>query len=318
MTVERLPHDTLSSFCRSYSPHAEEDFFDADGPWQVALHHLRADGGDLGRVRRELAEVLAEDLTDPELHRRTISLVALPAGRDVRAFLEYLLRRIDEAVADPPAARPGAVGAPDEGLVWGEGVLHRSRFTDRATAELATRGVLRHHETRFRSWAADPGGTPRLHLVTDLGRVIGSYRGVDGEGRLVGEPEAATVCAVLLRLDAGTGRPVVVTAYPEPDAAPATRERYPDLVGLFGGHFGQDVRAVDQDSWSAERRFHSDSDPAVIARAVAQLDRLLADHPTDQALRAAVHDLGSCLNPVDLRRWVVGLLRRATDLDWRS
>ncbi|MFZ0157521.1 MAG: contact-dependent growth inhibition system immunity protein [Kineosporiaceae bacterium] len=314
--AEKTAFDTLEQFRDFYSPHAEEKFFDADGPWQVGVNHVRGSGGDLGRVRRELAAVLAEDLTDAELHLRTVSLVMVPAGRDARTFLEYLLRRLDEAISDPRPADLDGGGSGDEGLVWGEGVLHRSRFSDRAAAELATRDVLRANENHFRAWAADPQGTPRLHLVADLGRVVGTCRGVDGNGRIAGEPTPVTACAVLMRLDADTGRPVVVTSYPEPSVSETTRRRYPDLTGLFGGFFGQDLRVVDHDFWSAERHFHVTTAPTVVARAVDQLGRLLTDQPTEQALRAAVHDLGSCLNPADMRRWVSGLLLRATDLEW--
>lgn len=326
------PVDSLERLLAMYSADSEEDYYDCEGPLENALWLIRWREGDPRRARDELAELLTRPLSDEQLHHATMPYVARPAAVDMRTFLQFLLRRTDAALAGSPAR--------DYGIRAGHGMCHRSRFPDRATAELAARDVLRANESRLRSWADDPAGTLRLHLVADLGRPVGSYRPMQSDGRPVGDPVETSTGVVLMQRDPRSGRPYIATCYPDAPIETSTRERYPDLVTLFGTFFGQDVDALERTFWWAEDTFHRCTDPAVVARAAEQLGDLLAATPArpadgsdavgkdapdgrdpffrpDAWLRARVHDLGSCAGPLDMLRWVTGLHRRCLELTWR-
>jgi len=324
--------DSVERLLAMYGAESEESYYDCEGPLENGLCLIRWRGGDPRRARDELAELLTRRLSDDELHRATMPFVARPAGTDMRTFLAYLLRRTDAALATPPPAED------EYGILIGHGMCHRSRFFDRAGAELAARDVLRANEFRLRAWAQDQAGTLRLHLVADLGRTIGTYRPTDLSGRPCGDPVPTSTCAVLMRIDRTSGRPYIGTCYPDALVDPAARERYPDLAALFGGFFGQDLQALDRTYWWAEDTFHGRTGPAVIARITEQLGDLLAAAPPrpadasdmvrdegsgrygwrpDTWLRVVVHDLGSCAGPLDMVRWVSGLHRRCVELAWR-
>ncbi|MBI4943558.1 MAG: hypothetical protein HY830_22685 [Actinobacteria bacterium] len=240
--------------------------------------------------------------------------VALPAGGSVVGWLRYLDEHLTEFY---PHRKPQTIG--------GDGCLppRASRFTDRETGNDAATQVLRANESLLRAWSDDPSGPWRLHLYADLGRPVGyylsgdevrAYRRAGPESAPQPERHEASGCVVVMRRDRETRRPYVATAYPEKHLSAGTRERYPDLPLLLGGYLGQDYGALDGNRWVAERNYNTSTPEAVRERAADQLVRLLASD--DATLRADVEALGSYVMPDALRRWVAGLHRRMTRLDW--
>ena len=183
-------------------------------------------------------------------------------------------------------------------------------FLDATTARRAVAEVLCRHAERHRRWCADPDGEPRLVLAADLRRVVGTCPEA-GPGGPAGPLQG---CSVLVARDPRTGRPYVAAAQPEDAVVEVARWRWPALPLLFGGYFGVHLGALDRTAWAAERALAGACGPAVRARLAAQLDDLLRE--PDDVLRMAVRDLGSALLPPALRRWVAGLRRRLTALDW--
>ncbi|WP_088286945.1 RNase A-like domain-containing protein [Kineosporia sp. A_224] len=299
-----------------YAPGSEVHALDPDSvPESVvfrwpdeALEELR---GDISRA----LDVMSAG--DDEAALDLLGLhVGLPAGGTAAGWLRYLGEHLTEFF---PHRKPQTIN--------GDGCLppRASRFTDRETGNDAATQVLRANESLLRAWSDDPSGPWRLHLYADLGRPVGHY--LSGEEvqayRRAGpgsapEParHAATGCVVVMRRDRETRRPYVATAYPEKHLPVGTRERYPDLPLLLGGYLGQDYGALDGNRWVAERNYNSSTPAAVRERAADQLVRLLASD--DATLRADVEALGSYVMPDALRRWVTGLHRRMTRLDWSA
>jgi hypothetical protein len=322
-----------------FDPEGERDNFDLDtaidqgfGEWHVTPEVMVAG-------RAHLAELLAQGLPADELHYRAMPMSGLPGGRDIVAFLSYVLLRLDEVIAS---------GGQKPIVPWrrtppnGISPVHRSRFTDDETARSASRQVLARHETRVRSWAGDPAGTARLHLVADVAGVtdsdgptrlsrlaspagpVGWVTATDEGGVVVADPVPAQQVVVLLEHDPTPGSPLfeVLTAYPETGVDLDVRGRFPDLCGLLGGFFGQERAAIDgQALWNAEYRLHELTGVEVVGRMADQLQRLLAELPADEEpdpdLRRLVHSLGACTLPtVGVRAWLEGLHRRMVHLDW--
>lgn len=318
MTVSVPPDDDLGALLSHYAPESETWSLDPETPLDQGISQIKWRGKDLSRARTELAHLLDNESDDGELHLRTVGYVPLPAGGSARSWLRYVAARLAGADLSPeiPSGDFGGL-EPDS-----EGTMHRGRFPDEQTANRASTLVLRAHEAQVRAWAADPAGVPRLHVVAEVGSALGGPVGwvtdVDERGRPSGGQVETGTCVVLLTL-AEPGRPVVLTSYPELPVDVRLRERYPTLPALFGAFFNQDVIARDRTRWAAERIFHRDTAPAVVARIADELGALLDDTAGDDAaLQRALHALGSCTLAVDPRRWVRGLRRRITDLEWTS
>lgn len=309
-----------------FVPGAERDNFDLDTALDQGFAGYRVDLEVMVAGRAYLAELLTQGLPVDELHYRAMPMSGLPGGRDIVAFLSYVLLRLDEAIASGRKPNAAWRRTPPSGI----SPVHRSRFTDDETARSASRQVLARHEARVRSWAADPAGTARLHLLADVAGVsepagpLGWVTATDEVGAVVADPVPAQQVVVLLEHDPTPGSPLfeVLTAYPETGVDLDVRSRFPDLCGLFGGFFGQERAAIDgQVLWNAEYRLHELTGVEVVGRMADQLQRLLAELPADDEpdhdLRRLVHSLGACTLPtVGVRAWLEGLHRRMVHLDW--
>ncbi len=325
------PPVELAELLRDFGAGAAERFVDADAPVERGLRRLTATGaGGVGVVLGHLGEVVAAaGGDDADLAARLGLRPPVPAGGSWHAWCRYLQGWLPQAGATPAGDPAGDPGDDPPGDGERAGVLSWvSRFADAATADRATTEVLRAHEGALRAWAADPAGARRLFLRADLGRTLGVVlRRSPGPGGVAGTgPRAeagggapARRCAVLLgRVGAG-GSPAILAAYPEPDPAAAVaallaRGPYPDLPLLFGGHFGQDVDAIDGTCWGAERSFNQGTPLPTRQRVADQLGILLGEG--DPRLLALVEGLGCAIPPAGLRRWVEGLRRRVLRLDW--
>ncbi|WP_143448007.1 RNase A-like domain-containing protein [Kineosporia sp. R_H_3] len=299
-----------------YAPDCELSSLDPDASPESVVFWWPDEALDTlqGEVTRAVDVMSAGD---EEAALRMLGLhVALPAGGTAVGWLRYLGDHLTEFF---PHRKPQTIN--------GDGCLppRASRFTDEETGNAAATEVLRANESLLRAWSDDPAGPWRLHLYADLGRPVGhylsgdevqAYRQADPGSAPQPERHAATGCVVVMRRDRETRRPYVATAYPEKRLPAGARERYPDLPLLLGGYLGQDYGALDGNRWVAERNYNTSTPAAVRERAADQLVRLLASD--DATLRADVEALGSYVMPDALRRWVTGLHRRMTRLDWSA
>lgn len=307
----RRPPDRLTLLRDRYGPEAPLVHLDPDEPVEALLH-----AGSLvdPTVARALEGQLGALLDGAGGSERSIvaalqPLAPLPAGSSWLGWVRYvrsLIPRIAAGGVEFPAPGPGPAGVPVP--------VPASAFTDRSVADRAATDVLRRHEARLRAWAVAPEGRPRLHLYADLGRPVGTAP--DLTDLLAPSPRPVSGCVVLMARDPGSDKPFVVTSHPERSLPEQARSRWDDLPLLFGGYFGQDLHSLDGTTWRAERAANEGMSPAVRARVVEQLTGLL-DHD-DDTLRAEVVSLGSYVLPVQLRRWVLGLRRRMSELDWAA
>ncbi len=297
-----------------YFPGCESNTLDPDAPAEAATSWWPDEGrlelaAEIDVVTARL-EALSEDDAGVFLRMQT----ALPAGRTWIQWLGYLRSHLEEFY---PNRRPQTQNAD------GSRLPRASRFDDKEAGNHAATDVLRANENVLRAWSAGHDGTWRLHLYADLDRRVGTYldsaevqayRASGDDPALRPMSYEATGCVVVMRRDHSTGKPHIATAHPEMSLPPGPRERYPDLPLLFGGYFGQDYTGLDGNRWSAERNLNRSTDAAVRERLAGQLTRLLAED--DETLRRSVEALGSYVLPKAMRRWVTGLHRRMTCLDW--
>ena len=237
----------------------------------------------------------------------------LPVGNSYAEWLRYLGEHL---TGFWPNRLPQTRG--DDGIM----LPRVSAFIDKPTANAASTAVIRTHEATLRAWADDPESPWRLHLYSDLGREVGSvirreevdaYQ-EDQESAPPPTKEPVTGCVVIFRKHPETRAPFVATTYPEISLPADARDRYPDLPLLFGAYLGQDYTEIDHDRWAAERNFNGSTPPDVKARIAEQLEQLLRQD--DASLCHDVEALGSYVMPDALRRWVTGLHRRMTRIDW--
>ena len=269
--------------------------------------------GRLDVLREEIAraiEVLAAQ--DVEEGGRWLSLFcALPVGSSYAEWLRYLDTYLPEFW---PHRRPQTNGR--------DGILlpKITTFVDKATANAAASAVNHTHAGTLRAWADDLDSPWRLHLYADLGTGVGhQIRREDVEAYQAGSApppvkHPVTGCVVLFRKDPQTREPFIAVTYPERSLPTDARDRYPDLPLLFGGYFGQDYTELDDNRWAAERNVNGSTPPAVKHRIASQLAELLTQD--DDTLRRDVEALGSYVLPDAMRRWVTGLHRRMTRIDW--
>ncbi len=304
----------LDNMLGYYGPYCEDDNLDSDAPAEAATSWWPDSG--LAAWLAELDQVFPDlDARDPEEQNQYMGQqMALPAGNSYSTWLRYLREHIE---AFYPHRNPQTMTL--DGIV----PPRSGRFTDKETANRAATEVLRANESAFRAWAAEHDGTYRLHLYADLGRPVGHFLLASDTASFAApgtssqfEPTRyeATGCVVLMRREYETGKPYIGTAYPEKDLPTEARERYPDLTLLLGGYFGQDYVSLDENRWAAERNVNSVTAQPVRERMADQLSRLLAED--DASVRDSVEQLGSYVLPGAIRRWVTGLHRRMTRLQW--
>lgn len=305
ITAAQAP--ALRHLLDAFPPHADEDFLDPDSPAEWALHYYdEAALGPISALPHQLADVLLQvQGDDAALAGRLGMFVPVPAGGTWHAWCRYLQAWLPQAWQQPELDPQ----APEWGRLW-----RASRFTDPESANRAVTDVLRARQDRFRSWAAAPAGPPRLYLYADLGRELGTVKHRRGPDDPDGPVQPVTACAVLMGRDPHGDTPVVYAAYPEIALAPDAADRYPDLALLFGGYFGQDYDVLDGTRWAAERSFNTVTPAAVRDRVVGQLESLLGE--PEEGIGAAIEALGCYVRPVQARRWVRGLHRRMTLVDW--
>jgi hypothetical protein len=294
-------------------PDCEKHVLDPDAMPESIISRWPDDA--LSTLRAEAARALGilEDLDDEEGVRWLSLQVALPVGNSAHEWIRYLTEHLEEFY---PRRTPSTTG--------GDGILlpRVTDFADKAAANVAATEVNRANAATLRAWAADPQSPWRLHLYADLGTEVGHMvRRTEVEAHR-SDPKTApppvkhpvSGCVVLFRKHPETREPFIAVTYPETSLPTDTRDRYPDLPLLFGGYFGQDYTELDHDRWAAERNFNFSTPPVVKDRIANQLADLLTQD--DDTLRRDVEALGSYVLPNALRRWVTGLHRRMTRIDW--
>jgi hypothetical protein len=291
-----------------FGPEAPLVYLDPDEPLEALLRTgSTTDPAVADLLEAQLAALLEHaGQNEASLVAAFEPLSPLPAGSSWLGWMRYvrsLIPRVAAGGVEFPDPGPQPAGAPVP--------VPSAAFTDLGVANEAATRVLRRHEARCRQWAADPNGQPRLHLYADLGSPVGTATDLTD---LAAAPGPATGCVVLMGRDPLSGKPFIVTSHPERSLPQRPRERRPDLAFLFGGYFGQDLHSLDGTTWRAERAVNEAMPAAVRARVADQLTGLL--HDTDDQLRVEVEALGSYVLPIQLRRWVIGLRRRMTELDW--
>jgi hypothetical protein len=304
----------LRNVLHYYAPGCEEVELDPDTPGEAATRWWPDEG--LPELQSELEAVhktlhgLDEASAAGYLRMQT----ALPAGGSWTDWLRYLGSHLESFY---PRRVPQTIGR--DGIQ----LPRASKFDDKDVGNRATTDVLRANENLLRAWSAGHDGTWRLHLYANLGRRVGTYllsdevqafRDAGDDHALRPTSREATGCVVVMRRDHATGTPFIATAHPEMSLPLAPRARFPDLPLLFGGYFGQDCTALDGNRWTAERNVNHSTGAAVRERLAEQLTQLLAED--DESLRSSVEALGSYVMPTAMRRWVTGLHRRMTRLDW--
>lgn len=272
---------------------------------RLALDDAIAAERDLPGVLRDLDGLMTRSPDEPIAQAHLQPLLGGLGLPDGPGYRQWLL-----SVRD--VVRDHVAGAVAGGAAWDARVgdepptLPRaSRFTDQETANWACTEVLRRNERAFRGWAADAGGWQRQHYYAGLGRPVGT---------VMSDPDAGGAgpsCAVVvMSLDSATGRPFILTAYPELTLDSAVRERLPDLCHWFGGFFGQDL----EHPWAETRAANLTTGEPARARMRSQLDELLT--LDDVNLRQAVEAFGSYVLPSRLRAWVEATRWRLDAFDW--
>ena len=313
MRISREDYPRLSHLLGGLYPGCERGVIDPDAMPEAVAEDWTSD--EMNEFRAECTRALGVlSSLDVEAGIRWLGLhIALPGGNSALAWLRDLSAHIEEY---DRRGRPLTIA--DDGIM----LPRVSAFIDKPTANAASTAVIRTHEATLRAWADDPESPWRLHLYSDLGREVGSvirreevdaYQ-EDQESAPPPTKEPVTGCVVIFRKHPETRAPFVATTYPEISLPADARDRYPDLPLLFGAYLGQDYTEIDHDRWAAERNFNGSTPPDVKARIAEQLEQLLRQD--DASLRHDVEALGSYVMPDALRRWVTGLHRRMTRIDW--
>jgi hypothetical protein len=316
MEFSRQAFPRVRNMLGYFHPGCEADCLDPDGYAEAATFWWPDEAWSEFVAEMDLLLLELEHRTDEEASLYVGLQVALPAGRTWVGWLHYLRSYLEDFY---PHRKPQTQ------VTDGAALPRASRFDEKETGNAAATEVLRVNESTLRAWAADPDEPWRLHLYADLGRRVGdylladevaAYRRAGSDPALRPPAHEATGCVVLMRRDAQTKQPYIATAHPEKALPIEARQRYPDLPLLFGGYFGQDYTALDENRWAAERNFNYSTVPATRERISDQLAQLLLT-TDDDVLRSQVEALGSYVLPVAIRSWVTGLHRRMTRLEWR-
>jgi Bacterial CdiA-CT RNAse A domain len=267
-----------------------------DGALDVVAHEL----DDL--VRRSADESAARKALVRRLGRELQS-AGPPDGTGFREWLLAVQHAAHRVLAGDASLSPEA----DESD--GFRLPRASRFTDGETANTASTHVLRQNEAAFRAWASERGGWQRQHYYADLGRAVGTaIHQADGDGTRA--RSTCTAAVVVMAVDPSSGRPFILTSYPEIGLDTAARNRFPDLCHWFGGYFGLDH----EHPWSETRSANLDTRDPARSRVRSQLDDLLS--LDDDTLARVVPALGSYVLPERMRSWVEATRWRLDAFAW--
>ncbi|WP_432492394.1 hypothetical protein [Kineococcus auxinigenes] len=240
-----------------------------------------------------------------------------PDGNSWLTWMAWYGERLREAVEDPATIlSPGAV--PQWPYPW---KVRDSAAVSAGSLRHAVRVLTGRHREEVDAWLADPDAGGRLHLVGDVGAVVGqAVRRAPLLGRdvVASGVETTRAAVVLHRLDAGGTGPAwevgaVHAAEPwEHPMALTWRRELPALTSFLGGWFNA-CDLADEPGW--------DEWWALGAEPVAFLDRVAAEVPrllarSDLDLPAAVEALGCYAEPPHLRRWLGWLAWRIQRFDW--
>ncbi|WP_432533765.1 hypothetical protein [Kineococcus arenarius] len=271
----------------------------------LALWERATAGVDTEEGMRTTAHDLRIDSWDP------------PDGNSWLTWMAWYGERLREAVQDPRTIlSPGAL--PEWPYPWR---VRDSAAVSGDSLRHAVRVLTGRHREELGAWLADPGAGGRLHLVGDVGAVVGQAvrRAPLLERDVVASGVETTRAAVVLRrleaAEAGPAWEVAAVHAAEPWEHPMAvtwRRQLPALTSFLGGWFNASDLAGEPgwDEWRALR-----TEPvAFLDRVAAEVPRLLARSDLD--LPAAVEALGCYAEPPHLRRWLGWLAWRIQRFDW--
>ena len=313
MRIDSDSYPRLHHLLAGLYPGCEQGTIDQDVMPEAVARRWSAEEADAFRDEARRAVEVVEGM-DVDAGIRWLGLqIPFPGGHSVHTWLRDLADHIEDY---------HRAGAPLVSSTDGVNLPRVSAFHGQRQAEAAADAVIAAYAETFRAWAADAGSPWRLHLYADLGEEIGYHLRQDEVEAYKRAPATtarpanhpSTGCVVLWRKHPETREPYVAVAYPEISLDAEARGRFPDLPLLFGGYFGQDYSDLDHDRWTAERNLNLSITPELRERLSHQLELLLGQD--DAALRRDVEALGSYVLPRALRRWVTGLHRRMTRIDW--
>lgn len=291
---------------------SETFHLDADEP---AEHHLLMDragrppGLVLKRTTEQLERLLCAYSGDDHALESALPIKTdLPVGGSAQAWCEYLLGLMPKIVAHPERFL-------DRRRFPAPLLPRVSKFDGPDAADAAFRRMVLMNADRIEEFQRRPRGHHRLHLYADVGQRIGDVLLNVPEGRPKPEYVPVSACVLLFRITPFEREFVVENCYPEIELPTAPRDRFPDLTGIIGGYFNQDFDASDESRIGAERSLNMHLREPTRSAVAAQLHALLTED--DDTMRASVSSLGSYVVPSSIRRWVTGLHRRMTEVDWR-
>ncbi|MCI2237126.1 hypothetical protein MO973_40095 [Paenibacillus sp. TRM 82003] len=298
------------------------DLIATTSPREAVERELTAGGppraaASLALWRRATAGVTTEEAMRAVAHDLGAGTWDPPDGNSWLTWMAWYGERLREAAEDPATIlSPGAV--PEWPYPWR---VRDSAAVSGDSLRHAVHVLTGRHREEVRDWLADPDAGSRLHLVGDVGAVVGQAvrRAPLLERGVVASGVVTTRAAVVLRrLDAGGGGPAwevasVHAAEPwEHPMAVTWRRELPALTSFLGGWFNASDLAGEpgRDEWRALR-----TEPvAFLDRVAAEVPRLLARSDLD--LPAAVEALGCYAEPPHLRRWLGWLAWRIQRFDW--
>jgi hypothetical protein len=290
---------------RSY--YSEVDHLDPDQPAEFQLLHCR------NATLEEEAALAIEQLRwlmegcqgdDQRLASATRLQVGLPVGCSYYAWCDYLLTFIPEVATAPDEFHLNDTNSALD-------LPRVSRFPDFEHGKEVMLAVLERNRPRIEAWGGNPLGFRRLQVYAEFDQPVGEMDFSTAEEKR--DPVPAHGAVVVLALHPRQG-PVPLCAYPEMSLPVEARDEYPDLATLFGGYFGQDLDLLDHNRFIAERELNEGLSARNRKILAEQLEALLDEG--DRKIRESVRALGSYVEPTNIRRWVTGLHRRMTRVDW--
>ncbi|WP_432502695.1 hypothetical protein [Kineococcus arenarius] len=271
----------------------------------LALWERATAGVDTEEGMRTTANNLGVGLWDP------------PDGNSWLAWMAWYGERLREAVEDPTTIlSPDAV--PEWPYPW---KVRDSAAVSADSLRHAVRVLTARHREEVRDWLADPDAGTRLHLVGDVGALVGqAVRRAPLPGRdVVASGVETTRAAVVLRrlaaAEAGPAWEVAAVHAAEPwehPSAASWRRELPALTSFLGGWFNA-ADLIDEPDWNERQALRAEP-VAFLDRVAAEVPRLLARSDLD--LPAAVEALGCYAEPPHLRRWLGWLAWRIQRFDW--
>lgn len=280
----------------AFPPGYERDRLDPDLALGSRVWRLTQDG-ETERWAAEVAELreLTAAADDPEAALAAVlgPLLDDPDGPPDGVPWTELLDQL-EALVELARTAPGTltVLAPDDEVAR---PLRTSRFhPEPGVQDVAARAVAAAHGEEIQRWAADSRGAWRWHGYADTGRPVGVVTDLR-----TGRETEVTGAALVLEHRAG-GTPRAVTVWPEVPLDAELRARYPDLASALGSW----LAAAGESAWTGQQLLVRSTVGPARAAVREQLDRLLADHPDDAGLAAAVEAMGTHVRTGAVRPWL--------------